>query len=801
MPKLKVSPNDRYRVLEAICTFETSEVQVADVLSETGVSIEILESVVSEFDGGRYINEGTISRTPDLYDAYVQSRTERIEAEQQFNTDMLNAEYDYFHREHPKPVVEPISENQPPLVINLFAGPGAGKTTAAYEISAALKKAGYNVEYVSEYAKELVLEKKLDLLNDQKHVTDEQYRRLDRLRNSGVEIIVTDSPVLLGQIYGEGKIDKEYQDKILSYHNSFQNFNLVVKRGETYQTEGRLETFDEAKAIDGKITGLLRDNGIFYGNYHHDEIEKTVERVNATYSRLFGEKSAAVEPAPQVSQPIIQSSRWQQLQLDNDCLVQRYDNGTMFRIPPGCQYSGYVFFHPNSLVKDGVKMIDLQSDTRERCKNLLYTEGYTFTLKNKGEEVKLTGEQLKTELQRASAVPQYENGKEYLQNCPSALRDARKFVCLRLTWDGTKGKFAKMPINPHTGKAAQVNNPETWGSFEEATAAIDKYGIKGGIGYILTGDDNIVGIDLDLDKTTHELTENGKKILDQMKGKTYIEYSASGALHVFGFGEKPGTFTRGMGDSSLELYGSSKEGNRSLMITGKVFEGKAVPLANIQADVDKIYKQYFERPEPARAAESVPHRESTLEERQVIEKLKSAANAPKFERLMAGNTSDYSGDYSLADLGLCSLIAFYTRDERVIDSIYRRSGLYSAEKINTETGRLESRAKKWDSARPNGTYGQETIARAIAGLTKTYTSDSNEFEQTSHLLIYKKTDKAVLVKVPEKDGVTRKATWLPKSRVLLDKDGRYVTAADKKLIEDNHLPRFVPKLAAARRPQ
>lgn len=678
------------------------------------------------------------------------------------------------------------------LVVNFYAGPGCGKTTAALELTAALKKAGYNVEYVSEYAKELVLEKRFDELQNQQGVTDEQYHRLDRLRGS-VDMIVTDSPVLLGLIYGEGKIDAEYSEQIRQYYDSFENFDMLMVRNRStgYQTEGRLETEQEAIARDAQIETMLKKQGVFFGRYKRDDIAKTVERITQTYNRLYGEEEAKM---PTLSGTFGGSGRWQQVQLDNECLVKRYENGTMFRIPPGCQYSGYVFFHPNSLVKDGTKIVDLQSDTRETCKNLLYSEGYTFTLKNNGKEVKLTGEQLKSELQRAAAVPQYENGKEYLQNCPGVLRSQNKFICLRLTWDETKGKFAKMPINPHTGQAAKVNDPSTWGSFEEATAAIDKYGIKGGIGYILTGDDNIVGIDLDLDKNTHELTENGKKILEQMKGKTYIEYSASGALHVFGFGEKPGTWTRGTDDSTLELYGSSEEGNRSLMLTGKVFEGKAVPMANIQADVDKIYKRYFERPESARIITAAQRHETTLDEQQIIDKFKTAPNAAKFERLMAGNTSDFGGDYSKADAGLCTMIAFYTRDERIIDGIYRKSGLYSAEKTNTATGRLESRAEKWDSPRRNGTYGQEVIAYALSKVSKTYTPGTNTLEPTEHLMVYKQTDKAVLVKVPKADATAiKEAVWLPKSRIELDKEGKRVVAADKRLIDDHHLPRFVPK--------
>ena len=44
------------------------------------------------------------------------------------------------------------------IIVNLFAGPGAGKTTGAWYISAKLKMAGADVEYISEFAKDKVWE-------------------------------------------------------------------------------------------------------------------------------------------------------------------------------------------------------------------------------------------------------------------------------------------------------------------------------------------------------------------------------------------------------------------------------------------------------------------------------------------------------------------------------------------------------------------------------------------------------------------------------------------------------------------
>lgn len=51
------------------------------------------------------------------------------------------------------------------IVINAFAGPGAGKTTSCLEVAEKLKKQGFVTEYVQEYAKELVYDNNLIMLD------------------------------------------------------------------------------------------------------------------------------------------------------------------------------------------------------------------------------------------------------------------------------------------------------------------------------------------------------------------------------------------------------------------------------------------------------------------------------------------------------------------------------------------------------------------------------------------------------------------------------------------------------------
>lgn len=80
--------------------------------------------------------------------------------------------YVALHREY----IEEVSQNKEPIVINGYGGPGAGKSTACLEITAALKKEGYNAEYVQEYAKELVYEKDMEMLDGS---PEHQYEIID----------------------------------------------------------------------------------------------------------------------------------------------------------------------------------------------------------------------------------------------------------------------------------------------------------------------------------------------------------------------------------------------------------------------------------------------------------------------------------------------------------------------------------------------------------------------------------------------------------------------------------------------
>jgi hypothetical protein len=149
------------------------------------------------------------------------------------------------------------------IVVNLFGGPGIGKSTTAAGVFSLLKLHGVNVELVTEFAKDLVWEGRQKTLKDQYYVCAKQYHRLWRLRDD-VDVAITDSPVLLSLIYRTSCCPQFHETVIKTFHDTFDNLNYVLVREKPYQPKGRNETEEQAREIDSKAEQMLIDNNVKY---------------------------------------------------------------------------------------------------------------------------------------------------------------------------------------------------------------------------------------------------------------------------------------------------------------------------------------------------------------------------------------------------------------------------------------------------------------------------------------------------------------------------------------------------------
>lgn len=150
------------------------------------------------------------------------------------------------------------------LVVNLFAGSGAGKSSNAYIIAGLLKMKGIETEYISEFAKDLCWEGRDKAFKLQPYIFGKQLKKQFYV-NENTQVIISDSPILLSAVY-DPEQDINFRKYILKTFNNFNNYNIFLNRGNVkFSSIGRNESnVKESEKFDIKLKNFLNENQIPY---------------------------------------------------------------------------------------------------------------------------------------------------------------------------------------------------------------------------------------------------------------------------------------------------------------------------------------------------------------------------------------------------------------------------------------------------------------------------------------------------------------------------------------------------------
>ena len=159
------------------------------------------------------------------------------------------------------------------LIINFIGEPGAGKSWAAWYLSAKLKQNGFKVEYLPEFAKSKLYEHSEKVFTCESYIFGKQLYKMHSMSDE-VDIIVTDSPIILPHFYEKDEQAKELLKQLELYHfNQFNNLNICLLRDHDYKKEGRFQTEIEAEELHNEIMNFLMENHIDYYSFFTSHIE------------------------------------------------------------------------------------------------------------------------------------------------------------------------------------------------------------------------------------------------------------------------------------------------------------------------------------------------------------------------------------------------------------------------------------------------------------------------------------------------------------------------------------------------
>ena len=150
-------------------------------------------------------------------------------------------------------------------IVNLFAGPGVGKSITAAALFAELKYRGHNTELVLEFAKDAAWEGRgPDFFAAQTYITGQQTYRIHRVIDK-VEFVITDGPVLQSIAY----VTEDYKAQSLKHvirehHDSDESINILLKRTMPYDPNGRYQNAETALLVDEVIHDMLIEQGVIF---------------------------------------------------------------------------------------------------------------------------------------------------------------------------------------------------------------------------------------------------------------------------------------------------------------------------------------------------------------------------------------------------------------------------------------------------------------------------------------------------------------------------------------------------------
>lgn len=175
-------------------------------------------------------------------------------------------------------------------------------------------------------------------------------------------------------------------------------------------------------------------------------------------------------------------------------------------------------------------------------------------------------------------------------NIPKSLTANARWAPWKADFNEKRGKYDKIPHQctaPYYG--ISTARPECWGTFDQALKAYnDNPSMFAGLGYVMTGPHDVVGIDLDNCVHDNVIADWARDVIAELDSYTELSPSGNG-LRILINGAIPNDWTNH--DVGIEVYAGHQP--RFLTVTGRRLKQSGHDVTRpAQATLTNVYAQY-----------------------------------------------------------------------------------------------------------------------------------------------------------------------------------------------------------------
>lgn len=294
------------------------------------------------------------------------------------------------------------------------------------------------------------------------------------------------------------------------------------------------------------------------------------------------------------------------------------------------------------------------------------------------------------------------------ENIPEVMKNKNKWVAFELSAEGKK-----IPIDPKPtsfGAYADISDPDTWGSFEQAVRFVEQ-GLAVAIGYAITKEDFLIFVDVDchLEKleTEEEKQEELKKYKSMCRAlepvESYKEQSLSGnGIHILVKGSLSEEICTGSSkEMPIEIY----DDKRFVIVTGhKLSEFDISDDYKSVGMINNLHKNYFDKKsdtgEYVQGSQLYPPIEKPMySDEEVLEialknKTFNLLWNNEWKKVEDDNGTQKFTQQHFADFSLIKRLSYYTANcPTQIERLFRQSPCYKAYGTNGKWKKYESDIK------------------------------------------------------------------------------------------------------------